>query len=134
MNNFFLSFKDMLQEYGVDIVVSPYSSPTKKPKFHYEGGIKVPDVKDIQDVLETRHEPILPLNSQSAFMTQFLSGGVMTQGNLIWLSTKKYPKGTVVDIKSQGGKYRVVDYSNYRDYSDVVIYQLKGDDKHSNGR
>lgn len=131
MNSFFLSFKDMLQEYGVDITVYPYSSPTKKPKFHYEGGIKVLDEEDDLVKSETRHEPVLPFNSQSSFMAQFLAGGVKTQVDLVWLSSKQYPMGTTVDIPSQNGKYRVVSYSNYQDYSDIIIYQLKGDDKHA---
>jgi len=131
MNSFFLSFKDMLQEYGVDITVYPYSSPAKKPKFHYEGGIKVPDEEDDLVKSETRHEPVLPFNSQSSFMAQFLAGGVKTQVDLVWISSKQYPMGTTVDIPSQNGKYRVVSYSNYQDYSDVIIYQLKGDDKHA---
>lgn len=131
MNSFFLSFKDMLQEYGVDITVYPYSSPAKNPKFHYEGGIKVPDEEDDLVKSETRHEPVLPFNSQSSFMAQFLAGGVKTQVDLVWISSKQYPMGTTVDVPSQNGKYRVVSYSNYQDYSDVIIYQLKGDDKHA---
>ena len=131
MNSFFLSFKDMLQEYGVDITVYPYSSPAKKPKFHYEGGIKVIDEEDDLVKSETRHEPVLSANSHSSFMAQFATGGVKTQVDLIWLSSKKYPKGTTVDVPSQEGKYTVVGYSNYHDYSDVIIYELKGDDKHA---
>lgn len=130
MNSFFLSFKDMLQEYGVDITVYPYSSPAKKPKFHYEGGIKIPNEDDLVKP-ETRHEPVLSTNSHSSFMAQFVAGGTKTQVDLIWLSSKKYPKGTTVDVPSQEGKYRVVGYSNYQDYSDVIIYELKGDDKHA---
>ena len=131
MNSFFLSFKDMLQEYGVDITVYPYSSPAKKPKFHYEGGIKIPNEEDDLVKPETRHEPVLSANSHNSFMAQFVAGGTKTQVDLIWLSSKKYPKGTTVDVPSQEGKYRVVGYSNYQDYSDVIIYELKGDDKHA---
>ena len=131
MNSFFLSFKDMMQEYGVDITVYPYSSPAKKPKFHYEGGIKVIDEEDDLVKPETRHEPVLSANSHNSFMAQFGAGGTKTQVDLIWLSSKKYPKGTTVDVPSQEGKYRVVGYSNYQDYSDVIIYELKGDDKHA---
>lgn len=133
MNSFYLSFKDMLQEYGVDITVYPYSSPAKKPKFHYEGGIKVTDEEDELVKPETRHEPVLSANSHNSFMAQFVAGGTKTQVDLIWLSSKKYPKGTTVDVPSQEGKYRVVGYSNYHDYSDVIIYELKGDDKHVEG-
>lgn len=131
MNSFYLSFKDMLQEYGVDITVYPYSSPAKRPKFHYEGGIKVIDEEDDLVKPETRHEPVLSANSHNSFMAQFVAGGTKTQVDLIWLSSKKYPRGTTVDVPSQEGKYRVVGYSNYQDYSDVIIYELKGDDKHA---
>lgn len=131
MNSFYLLFKDMLQEYGVDITVYPYSSPAKKPKFHYEGGIKVLDEEDDLVKPETRHEPVLSANSHNSFMEQFAAGGTKTQVDLVWISSKKYPKGTTVDVPSQDGRYRVVGYSNYKDYSDVIIYELKGDDKHA---
>lgn len=127
MSDFFISFKDLLEEYGVDIKVYPYDKPSSKPHYHYVGGIKVDDT--LVDA-ESRHEPVLPNNAQNSLMAQFLSGGEMTQADLRWISSKKYPINTKVEVSSQGGTFRVVSCSDYQGYSDVVIYGLKGDDKH----
>lgn len=134
MSSFYLAFKDMLNEYGVDITVYPYSRPSGMPPFHYVGGIKVNNGETDLVKKETRHEPILPANSQSTILGQFLSGGVKAQIDLIWISSQLYPINTIVDVPSQGGKFRVINLSNYQDYSDVVIYGLKGDDQHPEGR
>lgn len=134
MSSFYLSFKDMLKEYGVDIVVYPYSRPSDMSDFHYLGGIKANDGEIDPVNKKTRHEPVLPANSQSSILGQFVSGGLKAQVDLIWISSGLYPKNTIVDIPSQGGKFRVINFSNYKDYSDVVIYGLKGDDQHPEGR
>lgn len=122
----------MLNDFGVDIKVYPYKSDSNKQKYHYVGGIKTPSDKITDDEVELRHEPVVP-NSRVSFMAQFLPGGEMKQADLIWISTKKYPINTVVEVASQGGKFRVMNYANYQDYSDAIIYELKGDDKHPNG-
>lgn len=132
MNDFYISVKDMLNDFGVDIKVYPYKSDSNKPKYHYVGGIKVTDDKTVDDEAELRHEPVMP-NSKASFMAQFLPGGEMAQADLIWISTKKYPINTVVEVASQGGKFRIMNYADYQDYSDAIIYELKGDDKHLNG-
>lgn len=50
------------------------------------------------------------------------------------MSSKLYPTNSVVEVPSQPGqKYRITGNSNFQGYSDVVIYALKGDDKHPNG-
>lgn len=134
MSSFYLIFKNMLKEYGIDIVVYPYSKPSDMPHFHYVGGIKVNDGETDLGKKETRHEPILPANSQNSILGQILSGGVKAQTDLIWISSQLYPINTIVDVPSQGGKFRVINLSNYQDYSDVVIYGLKGDDQHPEGR
>ena len=121
----------MLKDFGVDIKVYPYKSPTDKPHYHYVGGIKVPD-SDEEVEPELRHEPVLPVSDMTAMMPQFLPGGVLQQGDLVWYSTGVYPENTRVEVPSQGGMFRVMPFSNYKDYSDVIIYELKGDDKHSN--
>ena len=133
MSSFYLSFKDMLKDFGVDIKVYPYKSPADKPHYHYVGGIKVPDSDGEEVEPELRHEPVLPVSDMTAMMPQFLPGGIMQQGDLVWYSTGVYPENTRVDVPSQGGMFRVMPFSNYKDYSDVVIYELKGDDKHSGG-
>lgn len=132
MNDFYISVKDMLNDFGVDIKVYPYKSDSNKQKYHYVGGIKTPSDKATDDEVELRHEPVVP-NSRVSFMARFLPGGEMAQADLIWISTKKYPINTVVEVASQSGKFRVMNYANYQDYSDAIIYELKGDDKHPNG-
>ena len=88
----------------------------------------VPGQKTTNDIKpEHRHEPILPYSTFAQTLMN-VSGGSQSDADLLWLSTGKYPKNTIVESTTQEGKYRVVNYSNYQDYSDVVIYELKGDD------
>ena len=133
--SFYIPFADMLDSFGVDLTVYPYDSPAKKAHFNYVGGEKIEDDETPTAQPEARHEPVVPFNPQDAFMAQFLSGGEMEQGELLWISTKLYPKNSIVEVPSQPGqKYRVVDSSNWQGYSDIVIYVLKGDAKHPYGR
>lgn len=133
--SFYIPFADMLDSFGVDLTVTPYESPANKPHFHYVGGERIEDDETPTAQPEARHEPVVPFNPQDAFMAQFLSGGEMEQGELLWISTKLYPKNSIVEVPSQPGqKYRVVDSSNWQGYSDIVIYVLKGDAKHPYGR
>lgn len=133
--SFYISFKKMVNSFGVDLTVTPYESPAKKPHFHYVGGERIEDDETPTAQSEARHEPVVPFNPQDAFMAQFLSGGEMEQGDLLWISNKLYPKNSIVEVPSQPGqKYRVVDSSNWQGYSDVVIHVLKGDAKHPDGR
>lgn len=133
--SFYIPFADMLDSFGVDLTVYPYDSPAKKAHFHYVGGEKIEDDETPTAQPEARHEPVVPFNPQDAFMAQFLSGGEMEQGELLWISTKLCPKNSIVEVPSQPGqKYRVVDSSNWQGYSDIVIYVLKGDAKHPYGR
>lgn len=133
--SFYISFKDMINEFGVDLTVTPYVSPSKSPHFHYVGGERIEDDETPTAKPETRHEPVVPPNTVGSLLGQFVSGGEIEQADLLWISTKLYPKNTIVEVLSQPGqKYRVVNSSNYQGYSDVVIYELKGDDKHPNGR
>lgn len=133
--SFYISFKNMVNSFGVDLIVTPYESPTKKPHFHYVGGERTEDDETPTVQPEARHEPVVPPNTASSFLGQFVSGGELDQVDLLWISTKLYPKNTIVEVPSQRGqKYRVINSSNYQGYSDVVIYELKGDSKHPNGR
>ena len=120
--SFYIPFADMLDSFGVDLTVYPYDSPAKKAHFHYVGGEKIEDDETPTAQPEARHEPVVPFNPQDAFMAQFLSGGEMEQGELLWISTKLYPKNSIVEVPSQPGqKYRVVDSSNWQGYSDIAI-------------
>lgn len=134
MSRFYLSFKDMIAEYGVDITVYPYSKSADKSHYHYVGGIKAPDERMDSIEPENRHEPVIPLNSKNSILVQYLPGGAKESIDMIWISTKLYPEQTIVKVASQDSKLRVVNFSNYQNYSDVVIYGLKGDDKHPEGR
>ena len=133
--SFYIPFADMLDSFGVDLTVYPYDSPAKKAHFHYVGGEKIEDDETPTAQPEARHEPVVPFNPQDAFMAQFLSGGEMEQGELLWISTKLYPKNSIVEVPSQPVQnYRVVYSSTCQGYSDLVIYVLKGDAKHPYGR
>lgn len=76
---------------------------------------------------EDRHEPVVPYSSFS-HMSMFSAGGTQENVDLLWFSTAQYPKNTIVNIPSQGGKYKVMNNNNYLDYSDTLVYELKGDD------
>ncbi|MGO2858849.1 hypothetical protein LASUN_13030 [Lentilactobacillus sunkii] len=78
---------------------------------------------------EQRHEPILPY-STFAHSLVMAAGGAQSNVQLLWVSTQLYPDNTIVEIPSQGGKYKATHTSNLQDYSDVVIYELEGDDEH----
>ena len=131
----YIRFKKQLKKYGVDLTVYPYDSPSQTPHYHYVGGIRVKDENNTKAEPIQLHEPVLPFNSQSSFMAQLVSGGSITQADLLWISSHVYPEGTTVEVPSQPGqKYRVVNHSNYQGYSDVIIYELKGDDKHPDVR
>lgn len=133
--SFYISFKKMINEFGVDLTVTPYVSPAKKPHFHYVGGEKIEDDETPTPQSEARHEPVVPPSTANSFLGKFVSGGEIEQADLLWISTKLYPKNTIVEVPSQPGqKYRVINSSDYQGYSDVVIYELKGDSKHIDGR
>lgn len=76
---------------------------------------------------EKRHEPVWPVSSNSQILV-LAAGGSQVDVDLLWASTGNYPTNTIVEVPTQGGKYRVTHFQNYLDYSDVVIYELKGDD------
>lgn len=129
--SFYMNVSDMLDDYGVDIKVWP----AKKPHTSEEqlvGGFSLPSDKlsdlDPKDADE-RHDPVLPINSMTSELAQILAGGQQTNGDLLWLSSGKYNIGTIVWVPTQMGYYRVTNLSNYQDYSNLIIYELKGDDE-----
>ena len=101
----YIRFKRQLRKFGVDLTVYPYDSPAKKPHYHYVGGVRVSENDESKPEPVNLHEPVVPANSQSSFMMQLLNQ-----------------------------KYRVTNFSNYQGYSDVIIYELEGDDKHPDGK
>lgn len=127
MSKLYIDVKKMLADYGTDITVYKPSSGGYK----YIGGIRIPVDDDSE--AEPRHEPVIPTSSRTSMLGTILAGGTQVTADLVWLSSGKYPVGTVVDVPTQGGKYRVVSFSNYTDYSNLIEYGLKGDDKHPDG-
>lgn len=122
--NFYIAVNSMLAKYGTNIKV--WRPSQSKPR--YVAGVRVDNQTEAP---EERCEPVLPYSSRSAALVAIYSGGVQLDVDLLWLSTADYPKNTVVEVPTQGGKYRVVGKSNYQDYSDLIVYQLKGDDEHN---
>lgn len=118
-----------LKKYGVDIKVW---SADKLPKKDLVGGIR-PPAELSEDIAESRHEPVLPFSSTASQIAQLLGGGAQLQGDLLWLSSGKYPINSIVEVPTQGGCFRVVNFSNYQDYSNLIVYELKGDDQHKHG-
>lgn len=123
----YINVASMLHDYGVDIKVWDAS---KIPKGKRVAGILQPVDLDKAE-FESRHEPVLPFSANSAGIVAYLSGGAQLDVDLLWLSTGSYPKNTIVEVPSQGGRYRVTGLASYQDYSDLTVYQLKGDDEHS---
>ncbi|MBD5430140.1 hypothetical protein [Lactobacillus sp.] len=115
-----LDVLDMLNEYGVDLKVQPFH------KEYDDFGVKV---SDSLDKWESRHEPVYPANGGS--LANIISGGTIVSDSLIWLSSKDYKIGTVVDVHGQ--KYRVKSKSNYLDYATLVKYELEGDSQSKDG-
>lgn len=127
MSSFYISVKKQLDRYGVDIKVWPATSFKKQA---YPGGPTIdvtPDQLRDEDA-EKRHEPVLPANSRSSQLARLMTGGSQQQADLIWLSSGKYPENTIVEVPTQGGRFKVTNHSNYQDYSDLIVYELKGDD------
>lgn len=122
--SFYIAVNSLLAKYGTNIKV--WRPNQSKPK--YVAGVRVDNQTEAP---EERCEPVLPYSSRSAALAAIYSGGVQLDVDLLWLSTADYPKNTVVEVPTQGGKYRVVGKSNYQDYSDLIVYQLKGDDEHN---
>lgn len=129
MSQFYMDVMPMLDYYGTDIEVW---SADKAPKTRYVAGVKQP-VKLSDEDFEKRHEPVVPTSDQTSVIAQVLAGGLEAQGDLIWLSTGTYPINTLVKVPTQGGVYKVVDNSNWKDYSNLAIYVLKGDSQHKHG-
>lgn len=123
--SFYISVKSMLERYGTNIKV--WRPSQSKPR--YVAGVRVGN--QTSEAPEERCDPVLPYSSRSAALAAIYSGGAQLDVDLLWLSTADYPKNTVVEVPTQGGKYRVVGKSNYQDYSDLIVYQLKGDDGHN---
>lgn len=129
MSKFYISIKSVLKDYAVEINVWD----TSKLKGQMIAGIEMkPDIDSLEP--EKRQEPVLPANSRSSILGNLLGPGTVEQIDLIWLSTGEYPINTIVQVNDQGNtKYRVVNKSIYRSYSDLTIYELKGDTAHGNG-
>lgn len=122
--SFYIAVKSVLESYGTNIKV--WRPSQSKPR--YIAGVRVGNQTETP---EERCDPVLPYSSRSAALAAVYSGGAQLDADLLWLSTADYPKNTVVEVPTQGGKYRVVGKSNYQDYSDLIVYQLKGDDEHN---
>lgn len=128
MSRFYINVNDLLKDYGTKVRV--WSADDLKPR--YEAGEEIkPELSDIKP--DERNEPVLPFSSSTSQLATLISGGTETQADLLWLSSGDYPINSVVEVPSQGSKYRVMSRSNYTDYSNLIVYQLKGDDLHRNG-
>ncbi|RVU70014.1 MULTISPECIES: hypothetical protein [Lactobacillus] len=120
-----MDVSDMLDDFGTDIKVW---RAFDQPQVAYPGGPTV-DVDLSDENAEKRHEPVLPLNSNSSLGRKLIAGGGKLEGTLVWYSTDHYPTGTVVEIPDQFGKYKVTQYSNFNPYSHFFEYVLEGDDQ-----
>lgn len=128
--SFYMDVASMLDDYGVDIEVRKSDKPHTGKK-ELVGGFLMSD--DQSKTAEKRHEPVIPVNQLTSQLIQYLTGGTQTNADLMWLSSGKYYVHTMVNVPSQGGLFEVTNSSNYQDYSNLIIYELKGDDAHQHG-
>lgn len=132
--SFYMNTESMLNDFGTDIKVWGADKPHTAEK-ELMGGFDLSDDKLSKldpKLADERHEPVLPINSMTSQLAQILAGGTQTSADLLWLSSGKYYVNTVVYVPTQGGYFHVTNYSNYQDYSNLIIYELKGDDEHQN--
>lgn len=130
--SFYMDVTSMLDDYGVDIEVWKSDKPHTGKK-ELVGGFYLSDEQSTlpdEKTAEKRHEPVVPVNQLTSQMMQILTGGSQTNADLMWLSSGVYPVNTMVKVPTQGGYFRVTNFSNYQDYSNLTIYELKGDDEH----
>ena len=133
--SFYMDVTSMLDDYGVDIEVWKSDKPHTGKKELVGGFLMSDDQSTLIDekTAEKRHEPVIPVNQLTSQLIQYLTGGTQTNADLMWLSSGKYYVHTVVNVPSHGGLFEVTNSSNYQDYSNLIIYELKGDDAHQHG-
>lgn len=133
---FYISVIDMLDEFGTDIEVWSYDKIKEASQPYIGGPVIDTDTFDLTEIdPEKRHEPVVPMSTTNSIISQYIGGGVSVQGDLLWISTGTYEVGTLVKVPTQDSKnvFKVTNISNYKDYSDAVIYELKGDKQHDSG-
>lgn len=118
-----LKMTSLLKRKGVDIKV--WSADRLKGGGVLDGVLVKLTTASVEP--ELRHDPVIPYSTNS-HLAMFEPGGIQVNVDLLWFSTGVYPDNTVVEISSQGGQYKVMGSNNYTDYSDVLVYELKGDD------
>lgn len=133
--SFYMDVASMLDDYGVDIEVRKSDKPHTGKKELVGGFLMSDDQSTLIDekTAEKRHEPVIPVNQLTSQLIQYLTGGTQTNADLMWLSSGKYYVHTMVNVPSQGGLFEVTNSSNYQGYSNLIIYELKGDDAHQHG-
>ena len=133
--SFYMDVTSMLDDYGVDIEVWKSDKPHTGEKKLVGGFLMSDDQSTLIDgkTAEKRYEPVIPVNQLTSQLIQYLTGGTQTNADLMWLSSGKYYVHTVVNVPSQGGLFELTNSSNYQDYSNLIIYELKGDDAHQHG-
>lgn len=115
-------FSDMIQEFGIPLVVHLHSG---NDNGHYEAGEWVPD-KSTGTMAIT--EPLVPNGSafDPSMVNSQQSGGQLVLYDMYWYSEQpNIPMNTVVTDKNTGKDYKVANATPYTDYSTVTIYGMK---------
>lgn len=121
---FFMDVSDMVDDFGVDIKVW---KPDDQVSQAYPGG-QTTDIDLSEEKAEPRHEPVMPVNPNSALGRSIIAGGGQLRGKLVWYSTSHYETGTIVYVPAQFGYYKVTDCGVYEPYAHFYEYLLQGDD------
>ena len=125
---FFMDVSDMIADFGDTVMIKVWKPDGKASQAYVGGPTDEVDLSD--DKAEIRHEPVLPINSNSSLGRKIIAGGGQLEGKLVWYSTDKYPSGTIVEVLDQFGYYKVTTYSNFNPYAHFYEYVLEGDDQH----
>lgn len=125
---FFMDVSDMIADFGESVTIKVWKPDGEASQAYVGGPTDEVDLSD--DRAEIRHEPVLPINSNSSLGRKIIAGGGQLEGKLVWYSTDKYPSGTIVEVFDQFGYYKVTTYSNFNPYAHFYEYVLEGDDQH----
>lgn len=125
---FYMDASDMIADFGETSEIKVWK-PDDSSNQAYVGG-PTDDIDLSADKAEVRHEPVLPINPNSALGRKIIAGGGQLEGKLVWYSTDKYPSGTTVQVPAQLGYYKVTTYGIWDPYSEFYEYVLEGDGQH----
>lgn len=139
MRHFKMNANRLFKIFGTKVKVWDITrKPTKPPADNYFLGEPVDSRSWINSIEpEIRYEPVLPYSSsyqKYAFAGVVNAGGTEEMYNLSFYSKGDFGVNSIVEVPSQSSdKFRIVSKAEYKDFGDIYVYQLRGDNQHENG-